>query len=66
MADVYEQLGFIHLAKNEIDEAYEKFEMALKIRIAVENRHGVASCMMGLALASWHKREYLNFIKFPG
>jgi tetratricopeptide (TPR) repeat protein len=64
MADVYEQLGFIHLAKGEIDDAYEKFEMALKIRIAVENRHGVASCMMGLALASWHKREYLNFIKF--
>lgn len=64
MADVYEQLGFIHLAKNEIDEAYEKFEMALKIRIAIENRHGVASCMMGLALASWHKRQYLKFIKF--
>lgn len=64
IADVYEQLGFIHIAKSEIDAAYEKFEMALNIRKTIKNSHGAASCMMGLALASWHKRHYLKFLRF--
>lgn len=64
IADAYEQLGFVNIAKGEFEAADENFEMALNIREAIGNRHGVASCTMGLALAAWHKRQFLNFIKF--
>lgn len=64
VADSYEQLGFIYIAKGEIEAALEPLEKALNIRKAIGNRHGTASCLMGLALAAWHSRQYLKFIKF--
>jgi len=62
ISDCYEQQGFIHLAKDEIDEAEKNFELALNLRKSINNRHGTASSVMDLALVSWHKKRYLKFI----
>jgi tetratricopeptide (TPR) repeat protein len=62
ISDCYQQQGFIHLAKDEIDEAEKNFELALNLRKSIGNLHGTASSVQDLALVSWHKKRYLKSI----
>jgi len=64
ISDCYEQLGLIHLAKNEWDNAEKNFKIALDIRESIGNRHGKASALLDLALASYHKKWYFKSIIF--
>jgi tetratricopeptide (TPR) repeat protein len=64
IADNYEQLGFIHIAQGKINAAIDNFDLAFKIRDEMGNRHGTASCMLGLAFSSWQDKRYLDFMKF--
>jgi tetratricopeptide (TPR) repeat protein len=64
ISDSYEQLGFIYLAKDKFKKAKIFFELAFNIRNEIGNRHGIASCTMGLALSCWHNKQYLEFTKF--
>ncbi len=63
ISDCYQQQGFIHLAKDEIDEAEKNFELALNLRKSIGNLHGTASSVQDLTLVSWHKKQYLKSIR---
>ncbi|KHD06765.1 hypothetical protein PN36_26345 [Candidatus Thiomargarita nelsonii] len=63
ISDCYQQQGFIHLAKDELDDAEKNFELGLNLRKSIGNLHGTASSVMDLALVLWHKKQYLKSIK---
>lgn len=64
ISDCYEQLGLINLAENDGEAAIHNFKIALKIRQAILNRHGTASCLLDLALAYWYQKQILKSFLF--
>ncbi|BAZ02084.1 tetratricopeptide TPR_2 [Tolypothrix tenuis PCC 7101] len=63
-SDCYEQLGLIDLAMSRFKNAESNFKIALNIRQSLGNLHGTASCVLDLALASWHQRRFIKAVYY--
>lgn len=59
ISDSYEQLGFINLAKGEIEDASKNFERGLNIRTSIGNLHGTASSLKDMAIVYWHQKRFI-------
>ncbi len=62
MADVYEQLGLIHIAIGQPETGLPLIQCSLDLRNQIDNKHGAASSMRRIAIAQFHLKQWWQAI----
>jgi hypothetical protein len=58
MADVYEQIGLIHIAMGQPEHGLFYVQRSFDLRTQIENKHGAASSVRRVAIAQFHLKQW--------